>query len=1009
MSVRALVVGCLCLAAAFPAAAQTLFVSDSFTESSNQLLESHTPEIGGAWTREVGGSGLVVVASADFITPNLNNDYNRYTNAAVPPATEYSIGVAFEVTNPSVNNLVDLVGRWDPATSTGYLARVQGNGTVTLALFVNGVATVLSTSTGTVTTNTAHLLVFTIEDDLKAVYVDGVLRASSTDNTVTAANFVGVAMNRNGSLQIAADDFFAGTFSPTAVDSLDATALRDGKRVLLSWETTGEVDNAGFRVHRETRGQRELLTPHLIAGSAFLAGRASLAAGNSYQWMDERAPLVARYWIEELDLHGKRTWHGPFVPKRGAFDARRSVSRTIAELTSGGQTILSVRPLSMDSQDWLSSTARVDLAGSRATKLHVAAPGWYRVPLDASADAKKVALFTEGVEVATRVENGALSFYGVPIDTQWTGERVYWLAERPSKAKRIERVASANATIEQTSYRTTIERRDKVFFFPALVNDDGDGFLGPVVSTDPASPTIQTLTLTAIAPEDARLAVTLQGGTDLPDKQHRVRVSVNGNAIGECAFTGQQRTTCTMNVPAALLRDGANEIGYAAVNGFDDISAVIALQLTYSRGYRADHDRLQFTLEGGRFARLAGFTRGDLLVLDITDPANVAEVPLRADGSVAAKGIGTRVLFALPRTAFDTVARAEANEPSSLLATREADVVILTHPKFASAVEPLRQLRVSQGLSVLVATTTDVYDELNSGHKDPAAIRAFLAASRKWRTPPRYVVLAGDASFDSRNYLGAGDFDFVPTRLVATQWLRTASDAWFTDFDGDLVSEIAIGRLPARTRDEAAAMVRKIVAYETLPALDSWSRRALFVSDADPQFAGQTRAVAATLPARMIAEHIDVAASGAAAARARLLGELDQGALVTAFVGHGSIEIWTAQRILTRADALQLTNGHRLPLVLAMTCLNGYFHDLFTDSLAEALMRSENGGAIAVWASSALSDPVAQASAGRAFLQTALTAPRIGDAFIAAQRSAAMAEIRTTFVLFGDPATRLKR
>ena len=1012
MPIRIVVV-LLCLAAAMPASAQ--FVHDSFTVGSNQSLESHTPDVGGAWTRRQGTSGITNTASDDTIRNAGNNDYNIYSNAATPPAAEYVVGIAVTFSNPSPNNFVEVWGRLNVGTSSAYFARLDAQGVVSLVLLNGGVATVLSTTTISLSSG-AHLIVLSIRNGAKEVHVDGTLRASSTNNTVTAAGITGLGMSSVSNNQAIADEFFAGTLGPTAVDMLHATVLRDGKRVLVSWETTGEADNAGFRVYREARGDRELLTPHLIAGSAFLAGRATLKAGNSYQWMDQSAPLAARYWIEEIDLHGKQTWHGPFAQRRGTFDARRGVSRTITELTSGGQTILSVhsvqsghsaRALSANSQDSLTPTAKVDLAGSAATKLFVSAPGWYRVPLDTNLDPKKVALFTEGNEVATRVETGALYFYGIPRDTQWTGERVYWLAERSSKPKRIESNAASTSASEQTSYRTTVERRDKVFFFPALLTDDGDGFLGPVVSTDAGFPTIQTLILSAIAAQDAQLAVTLQGATDPPDKQHRVSVTVNGTAAGECTFTGQQRSTCTLHVPAALLHDGANEIGYVAANGFDDISAVVALQLTYSRAYRAENDRLQFALESGRSARLGGFTRSDLLVLDITDPANVSEVPLRTGGTVVASGGGTRVLFALPRTAFDAVARAEANAPSSLLATKEADVVILTHPDFVSAVEPLRQLRVSQGLTAIVATTTDVYDELNDGHKDPAAIRAFLAASRKWKTAPRYVVLVGDASFDSRNYLGAGDVDFVPTRLVRTDWLRTASDAWFTDFDGDLISEIAIGRLPARTRNEAAAMVSKIVAYETTPADATWSRRALFVADAG--FEDQTRTLSGAVPSQIATQHIDVATAGGTAARSQLLGELGQGALVTAFAGHGSIEVWTAQRVLTRDDALQLGNANRLPLVAAMTCLNGYFHDVFTDSLAEALMRAEHGGAIAVWASSALSEPRPQITAGRAFVESALTTPRIGDAFLAAQRSASMAEIRTAFVLFGDPATRLHR
>jgi hypothetical protein len=43
---------------------------------------------------------------------------------------------------------------------------------------------------------------------------------------------------------------------------------------------------------------------------------------------------------------------------------------------------------------------------------------------------------------------------------------------------------------------------------------------------------------------------------------------------------------------------------------------------------------------------------------------------------------------------------------------------------------------------------------------------------------------------------------------------------------------------------------------------------------------------------------------------------------------------------LVSSDASALTNGSRLPVVLAMNCLNGYFHDIFTESLAEALLKA---------------------------------------------------------------------
>ena len=94
--------------------------------------------------------------------------------------------------------------------------------------------------------------------------------------------------------------------------------------------------------------------------------------------------------------------------------------------------------------------------------------------------------------------------------------------------------------------------------------------------------------------------------------------------------------------------------------------------------------------------------------------------------------------------------------------------------------------------------------------RSATSCRRFTAAGRR---PPRFVLLVGDASFDPRNFLGQGDFDFAPTKLIDTQQMETASDDWFVDWNADGVPDIAIGRLSVRTAAEASTVVGKIVGY----------------------------------------------------------------------------------------------------------------------------------------------------------------------------------------------------
>ena len=92
--------------------------------------------------------------------------------------------------------------------------------------------------------------------------------------------------------------------------------------------------------------------------------------------------------------------------------------------------------------------------------------------------------------------------------------------------------------------------------------------------------------------------------------------------------------------------------------------------------------------------------------------------------------------------------------------------MIISHGNFMESLAALKTHRESQGLSVALIDVEDIYDEFSYGTKTPQAIKDFLTrASTSWQTPPRFVLLVGDASFDPRNYLGLGNQDFLPTKF----------------------------------------------------------------------------------------------------------------------------------------------------------------------------------------------------------------------------------------------------
>jgi hypothetical protein len=1032
---RIVIVVLAALGVVYPASAQfctsatNTFVCDNFTGTNGTTLQAHAPNTGLAWTRVI-GSNLNIQTNALRATAINAGDF--YSNAAPATSANYVVGMTVTFGGNSANNYIDVFGRANVTLQSGYLAQVQANGAVIVWAVTGGaLGTPIINTTTTITLNVAHQVILRMVGNQISVFVDATQFGPVTNNTIAAAGVAGLGLNANNITQVIADNFFAGTFAVTEAPMSGMAASRDRGRTLVEWETGRESENLGFNIWREDREGPTRVNRSLIAGSALLT-TATLTAGNRYRWIDEDGTPRSRYWIESVSLDGRREWHGPIVPSKKPFDASRPSAPLLRD---AGQRVVPAERgsrLAVGPEGTHRAVAppallprQQALAAGAAIKISVDADGWIRIThdqllaagLDPATDPHRLHLFAEAQEVAITVEGeienriDAIRFYGTAIDTPSSSTHVYWLASADGPARRIAIAGATDGASSPGSFPVTVERRDKSIFFTALLNGDEESFFGPLVSGDPSAPTLQSLRLTHVdrSAPSAGVEIALQGVANVGDDQpHDVAVALNGHALDDIVFSGRDATTVRREVPTSWLLDDDNSFTLTAKNGDADVSLVSHVRITYAHTYDLDDGRLTLTTAGGTAVAVGGASSSDVRVLDVTAPGTpIALTPTIESGTArfTAPGSGTRTVVVLDGPMFATASRVEANRPSSLH-TASADMVIITHPSLLAAVEPLRALRASQGLSVLVATVDDIYDEFSYGTKDPPAIHKFLDALR-----PRYALLVGDASFDPRDYLGFGDNDLVPTKLINTREIKTASDSWFADFDGDGASDFGIGRLPVRTMAEAQTEIGKIIAYEGGMGGASWEKSVVLLNDDDSAlgFDQMSADVRELVPAGYDVESIDTTASGAAAARTSLLSNLESGALLVNFIGHGSVEIWASGGALfANADANTLHNGDRLPFVVAMTCLNGYFHDLYTTSLAEVLLAAPNGGAVGVFASSSVTDAGAQMAADQALVSALLAHTTLGDAAAAAQKAATDSDVRRTFLLFGDPSMRLR-
>jgi hypothetical protein len=834
-------------------------------------------------------------------------------------------------------------------------------------------------------------------------------------------------------------------------------------RVVLFWKTGGEAHNLGFNVYREQNGQRVQLNPSLIAGSALLMrGTLPKHSAKTYSWIDSSPSAGGSYWLEDVDTNGTRTLHGPVAAEAAtsspsAGDAAPAAALMLNQLNQA-QPASAFNEASHPLENVLQATPptliqhqkQFGLAANPAVKIFVKHEGWYQVTqpdliaagLNPNVDPALLHLYAEAIEQPMEITGAsagpggfgpqaAINFYGTAIDTPYSGTRVYWLAIGEPQGARIQQLPpSTGSNQPPASFSFTVELTPHTTYFSALITSNGNNFFGPIVSTTSVDEVLHVSHLAPAAAEPAQLEVILQG--IILAVPHDVTVALNGATLGDITFTGQGKGRLRMTLPAGALQEGDNTVTFTAQNGEYDTSLVQSIRITYPHSYVADSDSLVFSGRPGEELKVTGFTSAPVAVLDITNPdqpvaltpqiasdatSNPSQYDLAVQVPWSTSDQSASARHTLLALAADRVAAAAGirqNHPSQWHSPQPGSEIVMLSPEaFAAALVPVLHAHQKEGKSTAVILIDDLYDEFTFGQHSPFAIRDFLqTAVNIWHTAPRYLLLNGRASLDPRNYLGFGHLDFVPTKIVSTSMLMTASDDWFSDFKDTGMPTIATGRLPVSTVAEAQLVAGKVATYEGQSTNGPWTLQALMVADVNDteNFTKDSQIVQAQLPPAMQVTDVFASTMTIPQAQQDILAAINSGQLLVNYAGHGSEEEWSGDDLFDNTSANSLTNGSSLPVFLIMDCLNGFFQDVYDEPLAVTLMLAPNGGAVAVLSSSGLNQAPPQTLLDKLVVQSAMTSPQpaLGDAILKAKSGITDLGVRKTYNLLGDPAMQIK-
>lgn len=306
-------------------------------------------------------------------------------------------------------------------------------------------------------------------------------------------------------------------------------------------------------------------------------------------------------------------------------------------------------------------------------------------------------------------------------------------------------------------------------------------------------------------------------------------------------------------------------------------------------------------------------------------------------------------------------------------------IIIPTTQKVLAQAERLKHLHeTNDSLRVRIVPADELYNEFSSGTPDANAYRRYLKMlydrAETEADMPRYLLLFGDGAWDNRmltsNWRTSSPDDYLLCYESENSFSETdsyVSDDYFCLLDdGEGASlqvrdltDVAVGRLPASTAEEAKIMVDKIVGYANNDYAGDWQNVLCFLADDLNQHQHMLDAEKGIATVNGISDAFNIkkiywdvykrvtTSAGNRYPDASQLAkqQMSNGALIINYTGHGSAYQISHEKVLERADFATPTSL-RLPLWITASCDIMPF-DSHEENIGETAMLNPKGGCVA--------------------------------------------------------------
>lgn len=369
------------------------------------------------------------------------------------------------------------------------------------------------------------------------------------------------------------------------------------------------------------------------------------------------------------------------------------------------------------------------------------------------------------------------------------------------------------------------------------------------------------------------------------------------------------------------------------------------------------------------------------IIWDVTKPNNPLNINYKLSNKIvnfiSKSDTAARFIIFQPEDAYNPT-DFQIIKNQNLHSLQPVEYLVITPENLEVYAQKIAKIHSSE-MSTSVVNCQQIYNEFSSGMPDVSALRNFIRFLYKKDNGKtlKYVLLFGDGSVD--NYSDNQENTNLiltyqsPNSLNENNIYSFVSDDFFgllDDDEGEYFGklDVGIGRLPVKNVAEAEIAVEKIKAYLSEKSVENWHSFLSFVADDEDfnahvmqsDFIGEF--CEENYPEYNIEKiYLDAypqqtSASGDKypAARSAIINRFNNGAQIVNYTGHGGMDFFADEMVLTINDIDNLKNVYKLPLFITATCDVGRF-DYYDkqsktskDSPAERFLNNADGGAIAL-------------------------------------------------------------